>query len=57
MKNEWIVAKRKDVEDEFVRLVDVLMNQGDVGVLIDLIPFCNQHDFVKSWHEGDELDQ
>jgi hypothetical protein len=49
--------RRSEVMDEFYRIADTLVNQGDTGVLVDLIDYKTQEDFVKAWHEDDDLDQ
>lgn len=49
--------KKIEIENEFYRIADILVCQGDTQVLIDLIPLEAQKSFIKSWHEGDVLDQ
>ena len=56
-KQNWNRTKKADVTQEFDRLVDILMNQGDADVLIDMIPYENQKSFVIGWHDSDDLDQ
>lgn len=49
--------KKAEIIDEFYRLADILESQGDVGILIDMIPYEQQKSFVKSWHDNDDCDQ
>ena len=49
--------RRAEIIDEFYRIADILVNQGDTDVLIDLIEFDTQEAFVKEWHNNDDLDQ
>lgn len=48
---------KNKIEEEFYRLAEIMVNQGDVGCLVDLIHYDTQKAFVVAWHDNDELDQ
>jgi len=51
------MSYKEDVGLEFYRLAEIMVNQGDVDVLVDLVDYKTQEAFVKEWHDNDELDQ
>lgn len=51
----WTKGKTKlEIEDEMYRISQVVMTQGDVDCLIDLIPYAEKKKFIDGWHEQDE---
>jgi hypothetical protein len=44
----------KKQENEFNRLVNILVSQGDVDVLTNLIPNEIKINFINEWHDDDE---
>ena len=56
--SKWSNSKSKDdVIDELYRLSHLVMGQGDVDCLVELIPFSSAKRFVDGWHEEDYLDE
>lgn len=53
MKN-WGKASKKQIDDEFDRLTELLVHQGDVDVLTEMIPDKTKKDFVICWHDEGE---
>lgn len=51
---DWTEAEEKEIENEFNRIADVLVHQGDVDVLVGLINYETKKDFIVEWHNNDE---
>jgi len=47
-------ARIAQVEDEFSRIADTMIRQGDANILLDLVPLKQKAMFIVDWHEGDE---
>ena len=43
---------KRIIEDEFYRLSQIVLGQGDIDCLLDLIPLKNKKQFIKDWNEG-----
>lgn len=56
-KENWKRKKKAEVKEEFYRIAECMTNQGDIRVLIDLIPPKEQRNFIVGWHDNDDLDQ
>lgn len=41
----------KFVENEFSRIADCLVSNGDVDVLTNMIPLETKKEFIFSWHD------
>lgn len=52
-----VKKNREYYEDEFFRLLDILIHQGDIDVISDMITYAQKKSFVDGWHENDWLDQ
>ena len=44
--------KVKIIENEFYRLSQIILRQGDIDCILDLIPLKNKKQFIKDWNEG-----
>ena len=53
----WAKASKKKVEEEFYRLAESVRTQGDIDCIIDLVPLKTKRDFIKDWHEQDEVNE
>ena len=56
-KENWKRKKKEEIEEEFGKLAFNITRQGATEILINLISFKSQKDFVIDWHSKDELDQ
>lgn len=43
----------KKEQEEFDRISDILVKQGDIDVLTDMIPDVVKKRFINEWHEDD----
>lgn len=56
-KENWKRKNKKEINSEFDRLLDCLINQGDVEVISNMISFNTKKVFIIGWHDNDGLDQ
>lgn len=54
---KWTKGKsKKDIEDEMYRLSHLIISQGDVDCLLNIIPYKAKKEFIDGWHDEDDLD-
>ncbi len=54
MKYDWNKASKKEIDDEFYRMLMTMPRNDLVDVVIGLITYETKLDFVKQWHKEDE---
>ena len=51
--NEEELKQKEKIENEFHRIAEQLVRQGDVDVICDLIDLEQKKQFIADWHMGD----
>ena len=40
---------KNEIENEFNRIANIVMQQGDIDCIIDVVPFAAKKRFVEDW--------